>query len=268
LGEQISRRALSFRLSDFVGLATYVREGAAMTADNASLFRLVEFYTELGHQVAARPNPDDVLGAIAEVAVQAVPGAQYASITRGRGDGFETVASTHEAAVAADRLQYQLGSGPCVDAVIKDGVFCTPNLRQDDRWPAYGRLAAELVGVHSVLSIRLLFEDDEMAAGLNLYSTEREAYDETSRTVGQLLAVHGALAISLISSQQKATHLEKALATNREIGMAMGILMAQHKITRQQAWDLLRIASQHTHRKVHPIARDVIDTGTLDLPYH
>jgi AmiR/NasT family two-component response regulator len=54
--------------------------------------------------------------------------------------------------------------------------------------------------------------------------------------------------------------------TNREIGIAMGVLMNAHKITRQQAFDLLRIVSQHTHRKLYEIARDVADTGALDLP--
>ena len=42
--------------------------------------------------------------------------------------------------------------------------------------------------------------------------------------------------------------------------------MHQHKITQQQAFDLLRIASQHTHRKLVDIATEVAETGTLELP--
>jgi hypothetical protein len=42
--------------------------------------------------------------------------------------------------------------------------------------------------------------------------------------------------------------------------------MTQHKFTREQAFDLLRIASQHTHRKLAAIAVEVADTGTLTLP--
>ena len=41
--------------------------------------------------------------------------------------------------------------------------------------------------------------------------------------------------------------------------------MATHRLTQDQAFLLLRVASQHTHRKVHDLARDVIDTGTLDI---
>jgi AmiR/NasT family two-component response regulator len=53
------------------------------------------------------------------------------------------------------------------------------------------------------------------------------------------------------------------LKTSREIGIAMGILMNASKLTRDQAFDLLRIASQHTHRKLSEIAADIAETGQL-----
>jgi AmiR/NasT family two-component response regulator len=46
----------------------------------------------------------------------------------------------------------------------------------------------------------------------------------------------------------------------------MGILMASNKVTEQQAFDLLRIASQSNHRKLHDVAYDVVQTGELDVP--
>jgi AmiR/NasT family two-component response regulator len=53
------------------------------------------------------------------------------------------------------------------------------------------------------------------------------------------------------------------LETNRDIGVAIGILMASKLVTKQQAFDALRITSQHTHRKLHLVALDVIETGEL-----
>jgi hypothetical protein len=41
--------------------------------------------------------------------------------------------------------------------------------------------------------------------------------------------------------------------------------MALHKVTREQAFDLLRVASQRLHRKLADIARDVAETGTLSF---
>jgi hypothetical protein len=67
--------------------------------------------------------------------------------------------------------------------------------------------------------------------------------------------------------REKNEHLENALTSNRKIGAAMGILMANHKLTEQQAFDALRIASQHSHKKLHDIAFDVVETGHLELPW-
>jgi AmiR/NasT family two-component response regulator len=58
-------------------------------------------------------------------------------------------------------------------------------------------------------------------------------------------------------------NLQLALASNRRIGTAVGILMAQGRITDSAAFDLLRLASQHTHRKLRDIADEVILTGAL-----
>jgi DNA-binding response OmpR family regulator len=44
--------------------------------------------------------------------------------------------------------------------------------------------------------------------------------------------------------EDKAANLELALASNRQIGAAMGILMSQLRLTDEQAFDLLRKASQ------------------------
>jgi AmiR/NasT family two-component response regulator len=59
-------------------------------------------------------------------------------------------------------------------------------------------------------------------------------------------------------------HLRTALATNRRIGMAIGILMALRKIGEEEAFDLLRRASSHRNVKLRLVAEDVIRTGTLD----
>lgn len=64
----------------------------------------------------------------------------------------------------------------------------------------------------------------------------------------------------------RAGNLEEALATNREIGQAIGILMATDHVTAEQAFEQLRTASQHTHRKLREIAADVAETGAFTLP--
>ena len=66
----------------------------------------------------------------------------------------------------------------------------------------------------------------------------------------------------------RTSNLQRALVSNRDIATAVGVLMGQHKLTREQAFDLLRIASQNANRKLHDVALDVIDTGAIDVSPH
>jgi hypothetical protein len=121
--------------------------------------------------------------------------------------------------------------------------------------------------VQSMLSLRLYVEDDPRIAGLNLYSTSADAFDDNAETVGSLVATHGALAIAAATARDEATQLKTALVNSREIGMAMGVVMATYKVTREQAFDLLRISSQNSNRRLVEIATEVVDTGALHLPH-
>jgi ANTAR domain-containing protein len=223
-----------------------------------------EIFTDVGRQLARTPDRDSALQALSEVAVARVPAAEYAGVTVVRNGRMSTVAATDELVQRTDAVQYALKSGPCVDAIIENTTFNAADLRTDDRWPEFGRRAADTTGILSMLSQRMFFEtDDGLVAGLNMYSRQPDAFGETSELMGVLLATHGALALANATARQKNTNLEIALKSSREIGIAIGVLMALHKVTRDQAFQLLVIASQRSHRKVADLAHDVADTGLL-----
>lgn len=46
----------------------------------------------------------------------------------------------------------------------------------------------------------------------------------------------------------------------------MGVLIATNRLTRTQAFELLKIAGQNSNRKLRDVAADVADTGLLELP--
>jgi GAF domain-containing protein len=232
-----------------------------------SLFGLANLYATVGGRVISHRRTSDALDALTKTAIQMVDGAEHAGITRARSGGkYETVAPTDELVSRIDSIQYQLGSGPCVDAVSANDVFRTADLRTDARWPEFGPRAFERVGVISMLSIGVFLEDEDIVVGLNMYSKHVDAFNDHDQTIGTVLATHGALAVASAAAYERAENLETALKSSREIGVAMGVLMSQHKFTREQAFDLLRIASQHTHRKLAEIAVEVADTGALNLP--
>jgi hypothetical protein len=124
-------------------------------------------------------------------------------------------------------------------------------------------VAGEL-GWLSMLSYRLSPElTGDVVAGLNLYSDRANAFDDDAAEIGLLLATHAAAIVAAHLSSERAMNLEKALDTSREIGTAVGVLMSAHKLTREQAFDLLRIASQRSNRRVQELAIEVVDTGSL-----
>jgi AmiR/NasT family two-component response regulator len=128
-------------------------------------------------------------------------------------------------------------------------------------------VAAEL-GLHSMLSYRMNLESSGVIAGLNIYADKVGAFDEHDLAEGLLLTTHAAQAVSAAHLLDQTSNLQRALVSNRDIATAVGVLMGQHKLTREQAFDLLRIASQNANRKLHEVALDVIDTGAVDVSPH
>lgn len=224
---------------------------------------VAEAFAELGARLEHAGN--DPFQAITTVARDQIPATAGASITRLREDRFVTVASTDDRTRRADHIQYELGSGPCLDAIVEDTMYRPSDLRHDDRWPAYGRRVEEELGFRSMLSYRMVMPVDDAVAGLNLYADDTDAFSDRDALVGLLLATHGAQAAAVVHYGRHVEHLEKALHTNRRIGVAVGVLMTTHKVTDEQAFDLLRIASQNTNRKLADVASDVVETGTLDV---
>jgi transcriptional regulator with GAF, ATPase, and Fis domain len=201
-----------------------------------------------------------------EIARLIVPGCHHAGITLLRRGKPETPAATDAVSAAVDAVQYEVGEGPCLSAILTDHVFRTGDLTRETRWPRFSGLAVQRTGVHSVLAYRLFTEDDTLGA-LNLYSRERNAFDDDSVGIGSILTAHAALAFARARERDQISGLEQAVASNRAIGMAMGILMAIHRIGQDEAFDLLRTVSQRTNRKLREIADDVVHTGQLpELP--
>ena len=202
---------------------------------------------------------------VVAAAVTHVPHARWASVSLLRRGRFWTGASSDGVATEADRLQYETGSGPCVDAILEDSVNVSPDVDADPRWPVWGGRVRSELGVRSALCQRLhLHDEPELIAGLNIYSDEPAAFDDRAVTMGVVLATHAAVVLSEMFAAERVDNLRHALESNREIGVAMGILMQRHRLTRDQAFDALRLASQDTNRKLADVAAEVADTGILE----
>jgi ANTAR domain-containing protein len=202
------------------------------------------------------------MDSVVRYATAAVTGAEHGAISLLR-NGREpaTIYSTDELPLEVDSLQYTLWEGPCVAGMTESDLVWVNDLARDDQFPRFSPAAVDL-GVRSMLSTRLFLTPNERAA-LNLYSSRPQAFvlDDLP-----LAAIFGSFASLLLMGQtreEKVMHLERALQSNREIGVAVGILMAERRLTREQAFDVLSKASQNLNRRLRDIAEEVAHTGEL-----
>lgn len=104
----------------------------------------------------------------------------------------------------------------------------------------------------------------EVAAGekvlgtLSLYAERPDAFDEQAAAVASLVAIQLGLSLNNLRTVH---NLRAGLATRAEIGEAIGILMERRRITSQNAFQVLVLASQKNNVKLHTIAHLVAQTG-------
>jgi hypothetical protein len=100
---------------------------------------------------------------------------------------------------------------------------------------------------------------------LVLYLDAGRPLDAATRRLASLLAGELGIALQATRNNLRADNLERALQTSRDIGVAMGIIMARRACTRAEAFDLLRRASRTGQRKLAGIAADVAEVGILEF---
>lgn len=200
---------------------------------------------------------------LVQFAVGAMPNAEHCAITvvqdRSRP---RTLAATGALTQYVDDLQYATQEGPCLDVIDCDDVIQVDDLAVDERWPAFSRRCVEEAGIHSVLSVRLFLGPAHRAA-LNVYASAPSAFTWLDRATASIFAPVAAIAVQAVLRERDVEHLRDALSSSRQIGTAVGILMAREQVSSEQAFGLLSEASNHLNRRLRDIAAEVEYTGEL-----
>lgn len=135
------------------------------------------------------------------------------------------------------------------------------DLTTEDRWGAYPARALA-VGVGSSLSLPLRIGVKGRGA-LNLYSNRAHAFTDDDRQAAEVWAAQagGALAVALRMAEREEAvdNLHQGMASRQLIGQAVGLLMAQRRCTADQAFDLLKAASQRNNEKLRDLAQRLVD---------
>jgi hypothetical protein len=204
----------------------------------------------------------ETLDSVVNTAVATIEGCDWAGIFLFDGDVVVTPAYTDPIVTETDSLQHLSGEGPCLDAITHRLAFYGEDLSIDTRWPGFASRAAE-IGIRSALALPL--SSDAHPGALNLYARFPSAFGVMDRAKAVVLSSLASLALSAAYShedeERRAAGLAAALRTREIIGEALGILMERERINANQAFDVLRRASQHLNIKLRDIAQDLVDTG-------
>lgn len=156
----------------------------------------------------------------------------------------------------------ETAEGPVVQALGCRRVVACESLPRERRWPDYSERMLAGTAVRSEIAHPLQLDGTDFGV-LSLHSDEDGYFTDDVCAIAEIYAGHAMMALLHARERNKAANLEIGLASNREIGTAIGVLMTSRRITDQQAFDQLRTASQHCHRKLRDIAAEVVLTGEL-----
>jgi GAF domain-containing protein len=216
-----------------------------------------ERLASIARDLLNEPDVEHTVQKVVDLAAEHLGGVVYASVSLVRQRRrVETPASSDDRALHADQLQYELGEGPCLDAIWEQETFQIDDMTTEQRYPTYSRRVAEQTGIRSSLSFQLFTDEDSLGA-LNLYSPQPRAFDEAARAEGFVFAAQAAVALR---SAQHEEHLRAGMATRNLIGQAQGILMERFKVTPNQAFAILARISQETNSRLRDVARYLVDT--------
>jgi hypothetical protein len=217
--------------------------------------------SEIAVALFARGTVEQTLHRIVLLAERAVDGCEAAGVMVTREGVVTTVAATSDLVLLIDQMQIDAGEGPCVDALQQSTAFAANDLLDDRRWPRFARAAAS-AGVRSVLAYSLSRTHPSV---LNLYARLPAAFGATDRAQGELFATLARLALDSAEHREvedsNAANFAAALLTREVIGQAQGILMERERITSDQAFHVLRRASQHMNIKLREVAETLVETG-------
>jgi len=222
--------------------------------------REVAVYAALSRIALGGRPLDQTLGEVAVLAKRALPEAPESSVTLLSEDRPRTAAFSEAVALRLDQRQYDDGHGPCLDAAASGGTVQVVMDDPDGPYPHFRQLA-QREGITHSLSVGIPAAG-RITAALNLYSATGAFTADSMRITGTFAGVAG-LALATVGRYDDAAavavQLQEALASRALINRAQGVLMAQLRCSRDEAFATLIRRSQEQGVKLQAVAQSVVD---------
>lgn len=216
---------------------------------------LLTTFRALAEVVYTGDSHEAVYHSLCQAAVELVDGCDHASLMVRRRGRVSTAAVSDEIAAAADRLEIELDEGPCLDAIDDaepDQHLCN-DLSTGCQWPRLAERLRSDLGIHGMAGFRIR-QDGQKVGALNVFSHRPGSLTALSLDQASLLTSFASVALAAADRGQEAGTLRLGLESNREIGKAVGMLMAMHEIDADEAFGLLSKVSQEMNLKVAEVA--------------
>jgi hypothetical protein len=179
--------------------------------------------------------------------------------------GQSTVCSSDDTAARLDELQFDLGEGPCWDAMSSLAPVLRPRLATESQheWPLFSNAVREdalASGVGGLYAFPLFVGSLGIGA-VDLYSTTTEPLEPSQVTdAAELASIASWQVLRSILTDRVVDDLEgPATHSRREVHQATGMVLAQLDISAEEAALLLRAHAFASGRTVAEIANDVIE---------
>ena len=223
-----------------------------------------ELLLELQDLIIETGSVADFLGGLASMAASAANRASGTAVECGvtlkHNKKTRTVGGSSERAVHLDKIEQQVGDGPCIAAMRVKSPVLLADVHTDPRWPIYQkRLIDE--GYLSVLGVPLQLGDDA-AAALNFFAPVTDAFTEDIITEAANFAEIAErvvrLAVRVATAEGAAGDLSAAMESRTAINLACGIIMGQNRCSQTEAMGILVKVSSHRNQKLRDVAEEMV----------
>lgn len=223
-------------------------------------------------------EPDLATRRLCEVCAD-VTGVTGAGIMLMSGDDARgSLCTSNSVSALIERLQFDLGEGPCVDAYSLDRPVLEPDLARPEtpRWLGFAGPALR-GGVGAVFGFPMRVGTVRLGA-LNLYTTDPGPLSDDQYSNAVVMADVAAQAVLLLQANaspgQLATELEASANFQYVVHQASGMVAAQLDVSVGQALVRLRAHAFSNNRSLTEVARAVVSrmlhldsrSGDVDRP--
>lgn len=214
---------------------------------------------------------DELLDVIVGHATARAGDGTSAAITVRLGRQAVVAAATDERSEACDRAEQAAGDGPCLESARQGRIVVVEDVHEDDRWPRW-RAATLDAGFRSAAALPATGEQGlDLDLAINLYRVEPGDWDlDVLADVGRFAddAARAVAVAARVEEQGRVNEdLRQAMAARTVIDQALGVVMAQNRCGPEEAFGILRRASQSRNQKMRVLAAEIVTRVSGTSPH-